>query len=234
MKIVILCGGLGSRLSEETKLIPKPMVRIGSLPIIRHIINYYKSFGFNEFILATGYKKDILEKYFKKEKKIKCIFTGNNTLTGGRLLRLKKYFSTNENFMLTYGDGLSNVDLKKLLKFHMKHKKIATLTSVKPPARFGEVFISGNRVSKFEEKSQLNQNWINGGFFVFNEKIFKYIKNDLNMLEREPFQKLTQKRELMAFKHFGFWQCMDTMRDKKILNKLLKEKKAPWLDQKKK
>ena len=234
MKIVILCGGLGSRLSEETKLIPKPMVKIGSLPIIRHIINYYKSFGFNEFILATGYKKDILEKYFKKEKKIKCIFTGNNTLTGGRLLRLKKYFSTNENFMLTYGDGLSNVDLKKLLKFHMKHKKIATLTSVKPPARFGEVFISGNRVSKFEEKSQLNQNWINGGFFVFNEKIFKYIKNDLNMLEREPFQKLTQKRELMAFKHFGFWQCMDTMRDKKILNKLLKEKKAPWLDQKKK
>ena len=225
MKIVILCGGLGSRLSEETKLIPKPMVKIGSLPIIRHIINYYKSFGFNEFILATGYKKDILEKYFKKEKKIKCIFTGNNTLTGGRLLRLKKYFSTNENFMLTYGDGLSNVDLKKLLKFHMKHKKIATLTSVKPPARFGEVFISGNRVSKFEEKSQLNQNWINGGFFVFNEKIFKYIKNDLNMLEREPFQKLTQKRELMAFKHFGFWQCMDTMRDKKILNKLLKEKK---------
>ena len=234
MKIVILCGGLGSRLAEETKLMPKPMVRIGSLPIIRHIINYYKSFGFNEFILATGYKKNILENYFKKEKKIKCIFTGNNTLTGGRLLRLKKYFSKNENFMLTYGDGLSNVDLKKLLKFHLKHKKIATLTSVKPPARFGEVFISGNRVSKFEEKSQLNQNWINGGFFVFNEKIFKYIKNDLIMLEREPFQKLTQKRELMAFKHFGFWQCMDTMRDKKILNKLLKEKKAPWLNQKKK
>ena len=116
----------------------------------------------------------------------------------------------------------------------MKHKKIATLTSVKPPARFGEVFISGNRVSKFEEKSQLNQNWINGGFFVFNEKIFKYIKHDLKMLEREPFKKLTQKRELMAFKHFGFWQCMDTMRDKKILNKLLKEKKAPWLNQKKK
>ena len=234
MKIVILCGGLGSRLAEETKLIPKPMVRIGSLPIIRHIINYYKSFGFNEFILATGYKKNILENYFKKEKKIKCIFTGNNTLTGGRLLRLKKYFSKNENFMLTYGDGLSNVDLKKLLKFHLKHKKIATLTSVKPPARFGEVFISGNRVSKFEEKSQLNQNWINGGFFVFNEKIFKYIKHDLKMLEREPFKKLTQKRELMAFKHFGFWQCMDTMRDKKILNKLLKEKKAPWLNQKKK
>ena len=234
MKIVILCGGLGSRLAEETKLMPKPMVRIGSLPIIRHIINYYKSFGFNEFILATGYKKNILENYFKKEKKIKCIFTGNNTLTGGRLLRLKKYFSKNENFMLTYGDGLSNVDLKKLLKFHLKHKKIATLTSVKPPARFGEVFISGNRVSKFEEKSQLNQNWINGGFFVFNEKIFKYIKHDLKMLEREPFKKLTQKRELMAFKHFGFWQCMDTMRDKKILNKLLKEKKAPWLNQKKK
>ena len=234
MKIVILCGGLGSRLAEETKLIPKPMVKIGPLPMIRHIINYYKSFGFNEFILATGYKKDILENYFKKEKKIRCIFTGKNTLTGGRLLRLKKYFSKNENFMLTYGDGLSNVNLKKLLRFHIKHKKIATLTSVKPPARFGEVFISGNRVSKFEEKSQLNQNWINGGFFVFNKKIFKYIKNDLTMLEREPFKKLTQKKELMAFKHFGFWQCMDTMRDKKILNKLLKEKKALWIKKKKK
>lgn len=234
MKIVILCGGLGSRLAEETKLIPKPMVKIGPLPMIRHIINYYKSFGFNEFILATGYKKDILENYFKKEKKIRCIFTGKNTLTGGRLLRLKKYFSKNENFMLTYGDGLSNVNLKKLLRFHIKHKKIATLTSVKPPARFGEVFISGSRVSKFEEKSQLNQNWINGGFFVFNKKIFKYIKNDLTMLEREPFKKLTQKKELMAFKHFGFWQCMDTMRDKKILNKLLKEKKALWIKKKKK
>jgi glucose-1-phosphate cytidylyltransferase len=235
MKIVILCGGLGSRLSEETKLIPKPMVKIDSLPIIRHIINYYKSFGFNEFILATGYKKNILENYFKKEKKnIKCIFTGKNTLTGGRLKRLSQYFSNDEDFMLTYGDGLSNINLKKLLKFHKKHKKIATLTSVKPPARFGEVFISGNRVSKFEEKSQLNQNWINGGFFVFKKEVFKYIKNDHTMLEREPFIKLTKKKEIIAFRHKGFWQCMDTMRDKNILKKLIKEKKAPWLNQRKK
>ena len=228
MKIVILCGGLGSRLAEETKLMPKPMVRIGSLPIIRHIINYYKSFGFNEFILATGYKKNILENYFKNEKKIKCIFTGNNTLTGGRLLRLKKYFSKNENFMLTYGDGLSNVDLKKLLKFHLKHKKIATLTSVKPPARFGEVFISGNRVSKFEEKSQLNQNWINGGFFVFEKKFIKLINKNKNvMLERQPLETLTRMKKFSAFRHHGFWQCMDTLRDYNLLKKM-NTVNAPW------
>ena len=141
MKVVILCGGVGSRIAEETKIIPKPMVKIGKLPIVQHIINYYSSFGFKDFILATGYKKEAFEKYFKNKKNIKCIFTGKQTLTGGRLLRLKKFFKKKDTFLLTYGDGLTNQDLKKLLKFHKRHGKIATLTSVKPPARFGELFL---------------------------------------------------------------------------------------------
>jgi len=233
MKVVILCGGVGSRLAEETKLIPKPMVKIGKLPIVQHIINYYKSFGYNDFILATGYKKEVLEKYYKNKKNVRCIFTGKNTLTGGRILRLKRYFKKNENFLLTYGDGLINQNLNKLLKFHIKHKKIATLTSVKPPARFGEVKINGNRVSSFEEKPQLQNNWINGGFFVFNSKIFNFISGDKTMLERKPFQKLTKIKNLMAYKHYGFWQCMDTIRDKKILENFWRKSKTPWINQKK-
>ena len=228
MKVVILCGGVGSRLAEETKLIPKPMVKIGKIPILKHLIKIYKHFGLKDFILATGYKNEIINNFFKKDKNIQCVFTGKNTLTGGRLLKLKKYFNPGENFMLTYGDGLTNQNLRKLVNFHLKHKKIATLTSVKPPARFGEVFLKGNKVFKFEEKSQLNGNWINGGFFVFNYKIFNFISGDQIMLEREPLNKLTKLNQLMAYKHYGFWQCMDTMRDKNILNKLWLEKKAPW------
>ena len=233
MKVVILCGGLGSRLAEETKLIPKPMVKIGKIPIVQHIINFYESYGFQDFILATGYKKEFLERYFKKNKRIKCVFTGKNTLTGGRLLRLKNYFSKDENFFLTYGDGLSNQNLKNLIKFHIKHKKIATLTAVRPTARFGELKIQKNKVKRFQEKPQLKDNWINGGFFIFNVKIFNYISGDKMMLEREPFLKLTKQNELMAFKHYGFWQCMDTMRDKNVLSELWKEKKAPWIKKQK-
>ena len=150
MKVVILCGGLGSRLGEETKLIPKPMIKLGTKPIVSHIMDIYKFYGFNEFILATGYKNKILEKHFEK-KNVKCIYTGKNTMTGGRLLRLKNIFKKNENFMLTYGDGLTNQNLKKLLEFHLKYKKVATMAVVKPRARFGEVFLNGNKVSKFEE-----------------------------------------------------------------------------------
>ena len=229
MKVIILCGGLGSRLAEETKLIPKPMVKIGRLPILQHIIKIYKSYGFNEFILATGYKNKIIDNYFKNKKNIKCIYTGKNTLTGGRILRLKKFFKKDENFMMTYGDGLTNQNLIKLLKFHLKNKKIATMTVVKPTARFGEVFLNGNKVKKFEEKPQLNNNWINGGFFVLNYKIFKYIEGDQVMLERQPLIKMTKIKELIAFKHFGFWHCMDTMRDKNLLKKLWHSKKAPWI-----
>lgn len=228
MKVVILCGGLGSRLAEETKLIPKPMVKLGRRPIISHIIDIYKFYGFKKFILATGYKNKIIEKYFTNKKNVTCFYTGKNSMTGGRLLRLKNFFKKDENFMLTYGDGLTNQNLKKLLKFHIKHRKIVTMTVVKPTARFGEVFLNGTKVKKFEEKPQLNQNWINGGFFVLNSKIFNFIKNDSTMLEREPLKKLVSKKEVVAFKHKNFWQCMDTMRDKNLLMKMLKKNKAPW------
>lgn len=228
MKIIILCGGLGSRLAEETKLIPKPMVKIGKISILEHIIKIYQSYGFKEFILATGYKNKIIKNYFKNKKNIKCVFTGKETMTGGRILRLKKYFKKNENFMMTYGDGLTNQNINQLVQFHLNNKKIATMTVVKPPARFGEVFLKGNRVMKFEEKPQLNNNWINGGFFVLNYKIFKYIAGDQTMLERQPLNKLTKIKELIAFQHHGFWHCMDTMRDKNLLKKLWNSKKAPW------
>ena len=234
MKVVILCGGLGTRISEETNVKPKPMVKIGNKPILIHIINYYQKFGLNHFVLAMGYKKKFIINYFKKKKfnfKLDLIDTGKNTLTGGRLLRLKKYLEQEENFMLTYGDGLSNVNISKLLKFHKKNKKTATLTAVRPPVRFGELKIGSNAVVyKFEEKPNVTNNWINGGFFVFNKKIFKYLKNDKTILERDPVINLTKKRELIAFKHNDFWQCMDTLRDKKLLNKIWndKRKKAPW------
>ncbi len=228
MRVVILCGGLGSRLAEETKLIPKPMVKLYGKPIVCHIMDIYKFYGFNEFILATGYKSQIIENFFKKKSNIKCIYTGKNSMTGGRLLRLKKYFKKDENFMLTYGDGLTNQNITNLVKFHKKHNKIVTMTVVKPPARFGEVFLSGQKVKKFEEKPQLNRNWINGGFFVLNSKIFKFIKKNSTMLEREPLTNLVKKKEVVAFRHKKFWQCMDTIRDKKILLSMLAKKNAPW------
>ena len=234
MKTVILCGGLGSRLSEETKLKPKPMVKIGKLPMLMHIIKIYEKFGFNEFYIALGYKGHIIKKYFKNLKsnsKFNLINTGAKTLTGGRLLRLKKYFEDNENFMLTYGDGLSGQNIKKLIDFHLKNKKIATMTVVRPPVRFGEVKIQNNLIKKFKEKPQISSSWINGGFFVLNSKIFKFIKNDKTMLEKEPLENLSKKKQLCGFKHYGFWQCMDTLREKKFLEKIYKNKKknSPWL-----
>ena len=231
MKVVILCGGKGTRLSEETKLVPKPMVKIGNKPILTHIMNIYSNYGFRKFILALGYKHEIIEKYYKKNKKfeIKCVFTGANTMTGGRLLRLKKYFNKNENFMMTYGDGLTNQNLRSLLKNHIRNKSIATMTVVRPPVRFGEVKLRKNKIIKFKEKPQASEGWINGGFFVLNSKIFDFINGNSQMFEREPIEKLTAKKELMAFKHSGFWQCMDTMRDKNLLNNLIKNKRAPWI-----
>jgi len=231
MKVVILCGGLGTRLADETKLKPKPMVKICNKPILSHITEIYESNGFREFIFALGYKGHVIRKYYLKKKlksKISLVDTGKNTLTGGRLLRLKKYFEEGENFMLTYGDGLTNQNLKKLLDFHLKHKKVATMTAVRPPVRFGWLALKHNQVKDFQEKAQSTKGWINGGFFVFNYKIFDFIKNDQTMLEREPMQKLTKQNQLMAFKHPGFWSCMDTMRDKKFLNRLCQIKKTPW------
>ena len=227
MKCVILAGGKGTRISELSKSIPKPMIKILGLPIITRIIIHYKKFGFKDFIIAAGYKKRILIDYFKNKKikdtKIQVIDTGLNTMTGGRLKRLKKYL-INETFMLTYGDGLSDVNIRKLLNFHKKNKKIATLTAVRPPARFGAVRIKGNKVKYFKEKSKLDVGWINGGFFVFNSKVFDFIKNDRTFLEREPLQKLCKIGELNAFQHRGFWQCMDTIRDKQIIEEILRRK----------
>ncbi len=227
MKCVILAGGKGTRLSELTHKIPKPMVKINGTPIICHIINHYAKYGFKEFIIAAGYKQKIIKNYFKRNNfrglKIDIIDTGQNTMTGGRLKRLQKYLK-NETFMMTYGDGISDINLKKLLKFHLKHKKISTLTSVRPPARFGAIKIKkNNQITYFKEKSKLDSGWINGGFFVFEPKIFKFIKNDSTFLEKEPLQKISKQKQLFAYKHFGYWQCMDTLRDKLIIEKELKK-----------
>ncbi len=223
MRVVILAGGMGSRMSELTKTIPKPMVKIKNKPILIHIMEHYSSMGFNEFFIALGYKGHVIKKFFRRKNfnwKVHLIDTGKNTMTGGRVKRLKKYLK-NERFFLTYGDGISNVNIKKLLKFHKKHKKSVTLTAVRPPARFGSIKLKYNKVKIFKEKSKLDEGWINGGFFVFEPDIFKYIKNDQTYLEREPLEILSKKKQLMAFKHHGFWQCMDTKRDKKLIEKIL-------------
>ena len=227
MKVVILAGGYGTRLSEYTKLIPKPMVKVGGKPIILRIINLYKKYGFKEFYIALGYKGNVIRNFFKKkvkDVKINLIETGKNTMTGGRLKRLKKYLD-NETFLMTYGDGVSDINIKKLINFHKKNKSVITLTAVRPPARFGSIKIKGDYIYYFKEKSSVDEGWINGGFFVIEPKIFKYIKNDKTYLEREPFEKLTKKKSIKAFKHKGFWQCMDTKRDKDLLDKIIKEKK---------
>ncbi len=228
MKCIILAGGKGTRISELTKEIPKPMIKVAGKPILYHIMKHYSKHGFNEFILAVGYKKNIIYNYFKRKKfpnwKVSIVDTGQKTMTGGRLKRLKK-FVDGETFMLTYGDGISDVNLKKLLNFHKKNNKISTLTSVRPPARFGAIKISGAKVTYFKEKSKLDEGWINGGFFVFEPEIFKYIKDDKTYLEREPLQQISKKGQLLAYKHKGFWQCMDTLRDKNLMEKELKKRK---------
>ena len=228
MKVVILAGGYGTRISEYTKTIPKPMIKVNGVPIIMYIINHYASYGFKEFYIALGYKGNVIKRYFKnfkkKDLKINLIDTGLKTMTGGRLKRLSKFLK-NQTFLLTYGDGLSNVNLNKLIKFHKKNRKLVTLTAVRPPARFGTIKLKGNKISYFKEKSSLDEGWINGGFFVMESKFLKFINNDKTFLEREPFEKLTKKKQLVGFKHNGFWQCMDTLRDKEILEKKVKEKK---------
>ena len=225
MKVVILAGGMGTRISEYTKTVPKPMIKICGKPIIHRIIDHYVNFGHKEFIIAIGYKGNLIKKYFaeiklRKDIKIKLIDTGLKTMTGGRLKRLKKHL--NETFLMTYGDGLSNINLSKLINFHKVKKKLFTLTAVRPPARFGVVKIQNDFVKIFREKNSLDEGWINGGFFVIEPEFIKLIKNDKTFLEGEPFEKITKKKQFVAFKHKGFWQCMDTTRDKEILEKKIR------------
>ena len=225
MKVVILAGGLGTRISEYTKTIPKPMIKVCNKPIIYFIMKHYANYGFKDFYIALGYKGHIIKKYFEKKNfgwNINLIDTGQKTMTGGRLKRLKKHLG-DEPFMLTYGDGLSNVNIKKLIDFHKKNKKLVSLTAVRPPARFGAIKILGNKVKYFKEKSKLDAGWINGGFFVIQPQFLDYIKNDQTFLEREPMEFLTKKDQLAAFKHYDFWQCMDTKRDMDNLNITLKK-----------
>ena len=230
MKVVLLAGGFGTRISEYTKTIPKPMINIGGKPLLWHIMRLYARQGFKDFYIALGYRGEVIKKYFNKQFydwNINLIDTGQNTMTGGRLKRLKKYLE-NETFMLTYGDGLSNINLKKLVSFHKKNKKLVTLTAVRPPARFGVLKLKGNYVDYFKEKSKLDEGWINGGFFVIEPEFFQFIKKDGTYLEREPLEQVTKKRQLAAFRHQGFWQCMDTKRDKDKLEKIIQEKKIKF------
>ena len=226
MKVVILAGGLGTRIPEYTKSIPKPMIPINGKPIIYFIMKHFYNYGFDNFYIALGYKGEIIRNFFKKKKfpwKVNLIDTGQKTMTGGRIKRLKKYLE-NEKFFMTYGDGLCDVNLIKLLKFHNKNKKLATLTAVRPPARFGSIKLSRNKVVYFREKSSLDEGWINGGFFILEPKVLDLIESDLTFFEKSPLEKLSKQNQLMAYKHRDNWQCMDTLRDKELLEKLFKKK----------
>jgi glucose-1-phosphate cytidylyltransferase len=255
MEVVILCGGKGSRLSEETITKPKPMVEIGGKPILWHIMNTYSHYGFNKFILALGYKGSYIKDYFYRDRisqsdftikmepnaspifhnnikndwEITFIDTGEDTLKGARLKKVEKYIQS-ENFMVTYGDGVSDVDISKLVDFHKKNNRIGTLTAVHPPSRFGELDLDGHNVLSFEEKPQMANGYINGGYFVFKKEILSYLTSDENCdLEFGALQELAKNNELNAFIHTGFWQCMDNVRERDYLNKLVETNKAPWL-----
>ncbi|MDC1129376.1 sugar phosphate nucleotidyltransferase [Candidatus Pelagibacter sp.] len=231
MKLVILAGGYGTRLSEETKIKPKPLVKIGKKPIIWHLMKIYSSFGINEFIICLGYKghiiKNELKGYIKKENwVINFVDTGLHTMTGGRVKQIKKYLGTEKNFCLSYGDGLSNINIKKLIKFHLNSNKIATLTAVKYKNPKGVLLINKNfKINKIKEKPV---EYINGGFFVLSQKIFKFLKNNKTIFEKDCLPLLAKKNQLLAFKHNGFWACMDTLREKKELNTLWKQKNCKW------
>ena len=240
MKVIILAGGLGTRLPEYTKKIPKPMVKVAGYPIIVHLMKHYIISGFKEFFLATGYKSKEFKKYFRNYKKngkafealifnkkckVTILDTGLKTLTGGRLKKAAKHLKTQEDFMFTYGDGLSNVNLNKLVRFHKRHGKKITVTAVRPPARFGELKLKNNLVNSFKEKPQIGTGWINGGFFVAKQNFISLIKGNKTILEKSPLEKAAKEKELYAFKHHGFWKCMDTKRDKDVLEKILKDKK---------
>lgn len=230
MQVVILAGGLGTRLAEETDVIPKPMVRIGDIPILHHIMNYYARFGHTDFVIALGYKAEIIKEYFANLNEINwnisLIDTGLETATGGRIKRLEALLD--EEFMLTYGDGLSNINLDDLLDHHKKYNKIATVTAVRPPARFGTIHMTAGLVTKFAEKDPQDEGWINGGFFCLNRKVCSFIPDSQTSFESEPLRSLVAIQELTAFEHPGWWQPMDTLRDKRALESIWQTGEAPW------
>jgi glucose-1-phosphate cytidylyltransferase len=231
VQVVILAGGFGTRLSEETDLIPKPMVRIGKIPILQHIVNYYSKFGHNDFVVALGYKAEIIVDYFESTKnpglRIELVDTGLDTSTGGRIKMLESRLD--EEVMLTYGDGLSNVNIDQLIQHHKRFEKIATVTAVRPPARFGTIEISNGVVTKFAEKDPQEAGWINGGFFCLNRKVCTFVSEPSISFESEPLNHLVKIQELSAYEHHGWWQPMDTLRDKRTLESLWDKGGAPWL-----
>jgi len=251
MKVVILAGGYGSRLSEYTENIPKPMVNVGDKPILWHIMNTYAKFGFKDFYIALGYKSEIIKNYFYNYKTINSDFTidlsdgkvtynydsvdwrvnlidtGLNSMTGGRIKHLQNHIGK-ETFLLTYGDAVADINIDELIKFHKNHKKMVTVTAVRPNARFGELEINNNVVTSFREKPQITEGWISGGYFVVEPELFNFIKDLDTVLEKSPLETISKMGELASFKHEGFWQCMDTKRDKELLDKLWKANKAPW------
>jgi glucose-1-phosphate cytidylyltransferase len=251
MKVVILAGGRGTRLAEETATRPKPMVEIGGKPLLWHIMQIYASYGYNDFLVACGHKGEMIKEYFHNyfihntdyfidmrdgtrqvihtngiDWRIGVIDTGMETMTGGRILRLRRWIA-HETFMVTYGDGVSDVDIAALVAFHRRHGRLATVTAVRPPARFGALALDGDRVAEFSEKPQTGEGWINGGFFVFEPDVISYLRDDQTILEREPLERLAAEGQLMAYRHPGFWQPMDTLRDKELLEALWASG-APW------
>jgi glucose-1-phosphate cytidylyltransferase len=252
VKVVILAGGLGTRLAEETEVRPKPMVEIGGRPILWHIMKHYAQYGFEDFFIALGYKGEVIKRYFLdyynlngsmmvdlssgtvqalnkacEDWVVHMMETGIDTNTGGRVKRLEKWLRKG-TFMLTYGDGVSNINLQDLLDFHRSHGRVATITAVRPPARFGGLIIDGDIVADFTEKPQVGEGWINGGFFVFEPPVFEYLQGDQNVLEVDALERLAEDGQLAAYRHSGFWQCMDTLRDKRLLEGLWQTGEAPW------
>lgn len=252
MKVVILAGGYGTRLSEETIIKPKPMVEIGNEPILIHIMKYYSSYGFNDFVLALGYKSNYIKEYlfnymnlqnnlsmdFENNKitqldnknlkwKVELVETGEDTNTGGRLKKVQNFLN-NERFFFTYGDGLSNVNLNKLLKYHEQSKSVVTLTGVKAPPKFGNLKIRNKKVIEFSEKGSKTTEWINGGFMIMENKVFNYLTSNKDSLEFDTLERIAKEKKLSCFKHNGFWQCMDNLKDKNTLEEVWKSKKVPW------
>ncbi len=253
MKAVILAGGLGTRFSEETGLRPKPMIEVGGKPILWHIMRIYATYNVTEFIIALGYKAEVIKEYFlnfyainndltidlgsgkttihdgkQPNWKIHLVDTGMHTQTGGRLKRLKKWLSDDETFLFTYGDGVADLNVESAIKFHLAHGKLATVTTVRSPARFGRIEFEGDRICNFHEKPESGDGWINGGFFVLNSKVLDYISDDATSWEKEPLEGLTQDGQMIGFRHYGFWSCMDTLKEKNTLDALWNAGKAPW------